>query len=205
MIERVLVVGQGPNDLGFLKGLAQLLKCEAEPHERLSDGSEARQRGQLTRGKQDAKFIWDRRGNVDLVVRLTDGDTDRPQDTSREELKRWPPDASSLLVCGVCDRDVEHWMCLDLDYAAEKLSFDKRKLPTKRDDRSGFIKSRIRKLGGPDYQDFVTRFVANAPPATIRRWLHNPAFSHFHDQCRAAARRQNCPAQNLRDSEGAAR
>ncbi len=204
MIERILVVGQGPNDLGFLTGLRQLLGCDAELVNRLSDGSEARLRDHVTRRKQDAKYIWDHRGDVDLIVRLTDGDTDSPQDTIRKELDRWPSEAGPLLVCGVCDRDVEHWMCLDPDYAAEKLGFDKNQLPGRREERSGFIKNRIKKrCGSQDYMAFVADFVNNAPPATVRRWLANPAFSRFYDRCRDAAQEHTCPVENLRESGGA--
>lgn len=203
MIERILVVGQGPNDLGFLDGLRQLLGCRAELVNRLSDGSEARLRGHVTRAKQDAKYIWDHRGDVDLIVRLTDGDTDRPQDTIREELDRWPPEAHPLLVCGVCDRDVEHWMSLDPDYVARQLGFGGRQLPRRREERSGFIKNRIKeRCAGQDYLAFVAGFVSNAPSETLRHWLDNAAFSRFYDQCRGAAQQHTCPVKNLRDSGG---
>lgn len=199
MIRRILVVAQGPNDVGFLKGLRDLLECDAELTTCLADGKEARLRDHVTRSRQDAQYIWDQRGEVDLIVRLTDGDTAKPQDTLRAELARWPEQAREMLICGVCDRDVEHWMCLDVDYAARALNFDKGRLPERREERSGFIKNRIREqCPSGEYDTFVARFVAGAPRETIRRWLQNPAFRQFHDHCVRAARRHDCRVKELR-------
>ncbi len=198
MIRRILVVGQGPSDLGFLEGLRDRLGCDAELVDYSSDPS-LRQRGSYTR-RSDARLIWQRFRNVDLIVRLTDGDTDRPQEARRTEGQRWPEEAWPLLVVGVCDRDVEHWLCLDPDYAGRVLGFDAHQLPGDREERSGFVKSRIR-LTCPDgdYRSFVRRIVRDAPPETLKRWLANGAFADFYEQCRDAAQQHDCVVANLRD------
>lgn len=198
MIRRILVVGQGPNDLGFLEGLRDRLGCDAELVDYSRDPS-LRQRGSYTR-RSDARLIWQRFRNVDLIVRLTDGDTYRPQEACRTEGQRWPEEAKSLLIVGVCDRDVEHWLCLDPGYAGRVLGFDPGHLPADREARSGFIKNRIRRVC-PDgeYQSFVAGIVKKAPPESLKRWLENGAFADFYEQCRAAAQRHDCPVTNLRD------
>jgi hypothetical protein len=105
-----------------------------------------------------------------------------------------------MLVCGVCDRDVEHWMTLDPDYASRLLDFDVEELPARRDERSTFIKGRIGKIMPPadSFGDFVARYVTGAPAESFRRWLSNPAFGRFYDECRHAALSRNCAVTNER-------
>ncbi|MGQ9651617.1 MAG: hypothetical protein ACUVXJ_16035 [Phycisphaerae bacterium] len=198
MIKQILVVGQGPNDLGFLEGLCDCLGCRAELVDYRKDPG-LRQRGTYTK-KRDAKLIWQRFRNVDLIVRLTDGDTNRPREARRTEEQYWPEEARSLLIVGVCDRDLEHWLCLDPGYVGRVLDFDPGQLPPDREARSGFIKRRIR-LACPDgdYRKFVRRIVSDAPSETLKRWLANGAFAEFYEQCRDAARQHCCVVANLRD------
>lgn len=203
MIQQILIVAQGPNDVGFLRGLRDRLGCAAQLVDYTSGDKLLRQRGQFTR-KKDAQLICSNYSHIDLIVRLTDGDIKQPQKVKREEQSRWPTEAQDILAFGVCDRDIEHWMCLDLDYAEKELEFDRAQLPNNREQKSSFIKNRIdKRRGNQDYTAFVADFVINAPPATVRRWLDNPAFSDFYDQCRAAAQRHDCEVKNLRDTEEA--
>jgi len=82
VIARILVVGQGPNDMGFLEGLRDRLGCDAELID-YSANPHLRKRGSYTK-TNDARLIWERRENADLIVRLTDGDVDRPQEVRRK-------------------------------------------------------------------------------------------------------------------------
>ncbi len=199
MIERVILVGQGENDIGFLEGLRDRLGCEAESVTYLLGLPRLRQRGHFTL-KRDAARISEGHPSADLIVRLTDGDADRPQDAYREELRRWPASVQSKLVCGVCDRDIEHWMCLDPDYAARRLCYSLGQLPKERKERTGFLKGRIDEMrGSQSRKDYVARFVREAPKETVLRWLANPAFRHFYDQCRDKAQQHDCVVANLRD------
>lgn len=199
MIRRVVLVSQGENDLGFLKGLRSLLGCDSVLTDYLQGHAELRQRGHYTQSR-DARQIWRAYQGADLIVRLTDGDTDSPQAVYREECERWPVEARSKLVCGVCDRDVEHWMCLHPAYAASVLRCDATQIPRDRKDRCGFIKSRIDAVRGQvSREEFVARYVTHAPRETLRIWLRNRAFRHFHDQCRDKAQEAQCPVRNLWD------
>jgi hypothetical protein len=198
VIVEVVLVAQGENDIGFLEGLRERLRCGANAIHYLSGHPELRQRSHHTR-TCDAKDICERFRNADLIVRLTDGDANRPQDACREELERWPSHARPKLVCGVCDRDVEHWICLDPDYAARRLHFAPDQLPKERKDRSGFIKHRIDEARGSQARkDFVAGFVRDAQVATMRRWLANPAFGTFYSECVRAAKLQDCEVNDER-------
>jgi hypothetical protein len=200
VIRTVVLVVQGENEIGFLEGLRDCLGCGAQSVHYLQNHPELRLRSQYTR-KKEANDIWRVYRGADLVIRLTDGDTDRPQDACREELKQWPGESHPLLICGVCDRDIEYWMCIDAEYAASRLECRVEQLPRDRKDRSGFVKNRIETVrGGQPYRDFVADFVRAAPKKTIRRWLDNPAFAHFYEQCRDRAQQAgDCPMRNLRD------
>ena len=203
MIRNIVLIGQGPNDIGFLEGLRDRLGCHAEITD-YRDEPILRKKGTLTRPK-DARLIINRclsRQPVDLVVRLTDGDTKRPQDIARKERTRFPERIDSLFICGVCDRDIEAWLTLDVSHLARTLGFDPTELPVDREARSAFIKNRITRSLQQDqtYTAFVADFVRQAPSSVVKRWLANPAFSAFYDDCRAAAERHDCEVTNLRDA-----
>ncbi len=199
MIEVVLVIGQGPNDIGFLEGLrdrlgcfAQLVNFENEPR--------LRRRGTWTR-KKEAKLILKtclQKYRLDLIVSLTDGDASKWQHVRQEEHDRWPAEWQSMLVCGVCDRDVEHWITLDPIYAGQVCGFERSELPPDRKDRSRFVKRRIQRrlLPGQTYTEFLADFVRKAPTSTIRSWLADPAFGAFYQDCLAAAARHQCRVKN---------
>jgi hypothetical protein len=200
MIRKVLVVGQGPNDVGFLRGIRDRLKCEAE----LIDYRSVpllRQRGSYTR-RTDARLIWSeaQRLGVDLVVRLTDGDITQPAQVAQDEIERFPVGARERLVCGVCNRDIEHWICLDPRYCAKEFGFDVADLPEERAARSGFIKNRITKMvsTGSSYDEVVATYVLRAPTETLKQWLSDPAFARFYDDCRRAALREECSVETER-------
>ena len=195
MIKTIVLISQGPNDIGFVRGLRDRLGSKADVVD-CYDEPILRRRGTFTRRK-DAKLAIDiclKKYPVDLFVRITDGDVHRPQDVVRAELARYPSNVNSMLVCGVCDRDVENWLALDAGYAAKTLHFSPTELPAERAERADFLKGRItRRLApGQTYTEFVTALVSNAPEATFKCWLQNPAFRTFYDECTAAARRANC-------------
>lgn len=192
MIAHIVLVVQGENEIGFLEGLHNRMGCRAELTHYLPNHPELRQRGHYT-GKSDARNICRTFQAVDLIIRLSDSDAERPQDACREELSRWPEAEHARIVCGICDRDIEHWISLDVKYAARCMHFDPAELPGERKDRSGFLKNQIDKARGEQTRrEFVAGFVHHAPAETIRLWLRNPAFELFYSECVRAAKRQDC-------------
>ena len=170
MIRHIVLISQGPNDIGFMEGLRDRLGCDAQIIDYRNDPL-LRRKGAQTRPK-DARFIINRYlRNVDLFIRLTDGDETRPCEVAREERMRFPESVHSMFVCGVCDRDVEAWLALDAPYLAKTLSFDPVVLPLDREARSAFIKNRIRRALPPDqtYTAFVANFVRQAPKDVIKQ------------------------------------
>jgi hypothetical protein len=193
-------VGQGPNDIGFVRGLKQRLHCPAElvDYERVSA---LRRRGTFVR-KRDAREIVRHhcRQGADLLVRITDGDQNRPQEVSRREQKAFQ-ELESRVIVGVCDRDIEHWLAIDTGYIAEKLDFNQKELPEDRQGRTGFLKKRINahcRLTRLEPSEFIEAYVRDTPPVTFRRWLKNHSFGPFYDACVAAAARDDCEVNDER-------
>jgi len=191
MIRRIGIIYQGANDRGFLLGLRDRFDCSAE----LLD-ARIRGRTQLTVWR-DAKSNWRyfRNASVDLVVRLTDSDSERWQDARRNELSRYPDDIASIFVCGATSGNVERWLSIDRGYLQAKLG-----IPTDDvlsvDDLTGRVKRAISKHPSiPDDSEVVRDMVLNAPPAVFRAWLGDGSFRSFYDDCRSFVLRHHsdCP------------
>lgn len=201
MIRRILAVCQGPNDVGFLRGLRERLGCPADLINAF-DLPILRQRETITK-RSDARAIWDecQRLGADLIVRITDADGKAVQDVVKHERYRFPSQAQSALICGACDRSIEHWLALDIAYAAASLGFHQEDYPSDKRGQSGFIKERLRstRQSQESYADRVERFVREAPPATMRIWLDDPGFCQFYDDCRRIAAQHQCEVTNERD------
>ncbi len=204
MIRKVILLAQGPNDVGFVRGLQRRLGCQAEMIDFTSDPG-LRLRGQTMTArdvKRTLRKLHEESG--DLLVRLTDADESRAARVAQREKERFEQHGEERVVVGVCDPDVEAWITADLAYAAEILDFERGKVPKDRVGRSGFIKSRIagkaRELSLTE-TDFVEQFIAQVPSEVMRRWLSThsgKAFRRFYDECVAAAQRAACPVQDER-------
>lgn len=194
MITKIGVIYQDLNSLGFLRGLRDRLKCEAEFIDPPVPIGNVRV---LPRRKaKDAWRYFQKRG-VDLVVRFTDADQDRWQDIRRKELERIPTEARSVWICGVAVSNPEDWLCLDVDYLVKILQRPREELvdATK---RTGAIKHAITSMQHhtEGLSDVVARIVRDAPPKVFRRWLQDEALRTFYSDCRDAAKRAECETPN---------
>ena len=200
MIRKIGVIYQDANSLGVLCGLRDRLTCEAEfisPPSRLGITRDLRPRL--------ARLAWrffTTRG-ADLVVRFTDSDQGRWQDVHRGEIRVAPPEGQSQWLCGVAVRNVEEWLCLDLDYIANTLEIP----PSELDDpasRTGRVKRALieARRGDEDASEVTARFVREAPRAVFRRWLGDSALRAFYTDCRAAAAAADCETPNELDEPG---
>jgi hypothetical protein len=107
MIRRIGVIYQDATSLGLLIGLQQRLGCSAEIVEPTASIGRS-----TNMNRRQATLAWQQfysRG-AELIIRLTDADGNRWQDVKRYELDVFPPASRSILICGVCDRNVESWL-----------------------------------------------------------------------------------------------
>lgn len=199
MIKRIGVIYQDRNSVGFLRGLRDRLKCEAEfvePPARIG-------KPRILPPKR-AKLAWAyfQKQGVDLVVRFTDADRDRWQDVRRKELDVVPNQGKSIWICGVAVNNVEEWLYLDEAHLATLLRIPSADLKDS-ENRAGCIKSALSRLSeecGKDKSEVVARIVRDAPPEVFRRWLTDDALREFYTDCRAAATAADCETPNELDA-----
>lgn len=200
MISCIGIIYQGANDKGFLMGLRDRLGCEAEViwHE------PNRGKNKLTR-RREADYICSdllNRG-AQLVVRLTDAGEDPWHTVRNEEHDNFPASIQPILICGAVPGEIECWLSRDRYYLEAQFG-----VPASQQfaagELTGRVKSSLRSTGPLDWAEAVRSFVKNAPATVFRRWLEEPSFKSFYEDCRNAAMRENdCPINDeLRGSEG---
>lgn len=199
MIRKIGLIYQDQNSLGFLVGLRDRLNCDATFVEPPTAIGKSRV---LTRKQAKSAWAYFEKQGVDLVVRFTDADQTRWQDTRRDELARVPDIARAIWLCAVASENTEAWLCLDNDYLARVLNLSTTGLPT-RAERTGFIKQSLTRIRQPGEgaSDVVARIVRDAPRDAFRRWLMNDALRTFYSDCRSAAIAAGCDTKNELDSE----
>lgn len=194
MIRKIGVIYQDRISYGFLLGLRDRLRCNAE----LVPAPTSVGTSSLMRRKQ-AALAWRgfQKHGVDLIVRFTDADTTRWQDVQRHELEVFPDDSETLLVCGVAVENVEHWLALDPNYLSQELDISTSEI-THTSQKTDRIKNAIagaKKLNEKT-SDVAARLVRDAPAAVFRKWLEDASFRRFYDDCRAKAIERDCDVPN---------
>ena len=139
MIEKIGVIYQDANSLGFLKGLQSRLNCDAEL---ISPPAPIGISQTLTRKQARNAWLYFCKKGVDLIVRFTDADTDRWQDIRRSELEVFPDEANATTVCGVAVDNTENWLALDPSYIAQALDIPEHELMNSAQ-QTGRIKSAL--------------------------------------------------------------
>lgn len=196
MISKLGVIYQDINSLGFLQGLQQRLKCEAE----LVRSNTTAGRSQYMTSAQ-ARQAWNYFQNqgVDAVIRLTDADLQPWQEVKRTELKVFPKALrnSHLLVCGVAVNNTEEWLALDAQDLARRLGQNATRLPSG-PDRTDVVKKWIRNAVEPGRtkSEVVRRLVLEAESNVFKAWLRDESFRDFYQECRNLAERFNCDTPN---------
>lgn len=197
MIEKIGVIYQDLNSLGFLCGLRDRLKCKAKfvrPPTHIGKTRDL--------PRKVAKSAWRcfKKQGVDLVVRITDADQDRWQEVRRKAFAAVPDEASSTWICGVAVNNLEEWMSQDISYLADVLGLPPGELedPTH---RTGRVKRALVQARRDDESasDTVARVVRDAPTEVFRRWLKDDALKELYTDCRAAAARADCDTPNELD------
>lgn len=183
MIRRIGLIHQGPNDLGFVRGLRSRLGCGA-------DVIPAKERGRQKFSvwkhiKSNLKF-FEAQG-VDIIVRLTDCNGDAWQEVKRRELEKFPVESKSRLVCGVTNRAIELWLGIDRNYLESELGIPRDEALNSAQ-MIGRIKNAITsKLDGRDYSRWVEHFVQRAPADVFQNWLTVDSLRDFYSDCRNMA------------------
>lgn len=132
---------------------------------------------------------------VDVMVFLTDANGQDWREVQRNERQHFPEDRFHQSMHGVCDRNVECWLCADTGWIASQLGAEavafevedpkrvfERGIGINRDDRK---------------EKQIADLVRDAP---LRNWLHNRSFEDFYQQIWHLSGTTGCAIENLREA-----
>lgn len=137
--------------------------------------------------------------NVEVMVFLTDADTEPWRDVQRNERSRFPTEYLPRAVHGVADRNVECWICAEPQWLARELGANPEQFECENPKRAFEHALRMDRDDRKEVE--IAALVARAP---LRRWLIEPSFEDFYEQLRDQSQQLGCSLESLRDS-GAAR
>jgi hypothetical protein len=198
VIEKIGLLYQDSNSLGFLLGVRRRLSCHAQFID--PPGAIAKS---TTMTRRQSRLAWEffQRQSVDLVLRFTDADGNKWQDIRRAELESFPEGARAILVCGVAVENVEQILAIDAAFVEQRLGIESfSSIP--RHEQTDSIKAALIRMRSNDEpaSAVVEKLVAEAPSEVFRRWLtDSESFGRFYSDVRAAALRSGCSVPNELD------
>jgi len=184
---------EGSTDRALLTGLRNRW-C---PHAELIEGQF---RGQTeTRRRAEVRNICRELVHRDasVIIFLTDANRASWREVRRREEQWCPAEFRGRAVFGVCDRNVESWLCSDPGYPAAQ--FGRGVAEFQCEDPKGPLEAGFGVTGFDKREEAIARFVAEAP---LRRWMTNPSFQDFYDQLWQRSKELGCKLENLRAAAG---
>jgi len=131
-----------------------------------------------------------------LIVFLRDANEENWRAVLNADTDRCCDEHKHLTVFGVCDRNVECWMCADRDWIAKRTAKETAEFQVA-DPKAAFesalaITARDRK------ENEIAELVQDAP---LRNWLANRSFEDFYDNLWQKSKEHNCRIENLRERQ----
>lgn len=132
---------------------------------------------------------------VDLIIFLRDADDEYWRDVLKADEARCPFEHRHLTLFGVCDRNVECWLCSDADWLGKQTSRDPNEFRV--DDPKGVFESAVGITGVEKREEEVASLVESAPMAN---WLRNQSFEDFYNKLWQKSKEfPDCALENLRE------
>jgi hypothetical protein len=184
---------EGSTDRATLRGLRQRWCPQAE----LIEGSFRGTSGQSQRREIRNVCIELTTKGAELIVFLRDANTEHRK--WRKILKAYeedcPPKHKHLTIFGVCDRNVECWLCADADWIGKETGHqaDEFRVP----DPKGPFEEAIGITGFDKKEQEIAALVLRAP---LKDWLTNRSFREFYEKLRDKSQEMGCKMENLLDS-----
>jgi hypothetical protein len=179
---RIGLIPEGTTDKALLEGL----------RERWCVGAQTvviAYRGTRCKRRDYPKICEDARlKGVDVLVILTDSNN-RTWHEVRDEERAAVPQALPLeVLIGVCERNVECWICADADHVAKAAQCDPFRL--RATDPKGPFQSALGVSKYDTQEDRIREIVTGAP---LKTWISvSPSFRAFYKDARALANRLLC-------------
>jgi hypothetical protein len=184
---------EGSTDRAFLHGL----RCRWCPDAELIEG---RFRGttRASRFREIPQICLELQAKeADAIVMLTDSNDDDQtawRKVRQSEQDRVPESFRHLVVVGVCQRNVECWLCADGSWMAQRTGRLAKDFAVP--DPKGAFSSAIGISGFEKRECEISALVVDAP---LRSWLKNKSFEAFFDDLWQKSKELGCQIENLRD------
>jgi hypothetical protein len=131
---------------------------------------------------------------VNVMVFLTDGNGADWRDVQKNEREHFPEERRDQAIHGVCDRNIESWICRDRHWISHRLGGEAATFEVE-DPKHAF--ERAIGITRDDRKEAeIAALVAAAP---LNNWLSAPSFEDFYEQARDLSQTKTCEIENLRN------
>ncbi|MDI6450171.1 hypothetical protein [Anaerobaca lacustris] len=182
---------EGSTDRAVLEGLRNRW-C---PHAQLIEGRFRGTSGKSQHREIPKTCIELMAKGVDLIVFLRDANNEDWRDVLKGDKDRCRSEHNHLIVFGVCDRNIECWLCTDANWIAGQTQHQPGKF-TVADPKGPFEKA-MSITGFDRKEEEIAMLVQRAP---LRQWLGNPSFKEFYERLRDKSQQMGCTIENLLDN-----
>jgi len=184
---------EGSTDRAFLKGLKERWERWCPDMELL----EGRFRGStdLSLRREIDKICLELDvKNASLIIFLCDSNVNDWKDVLREFSGRCPPEFKHLTIFGVCDRNIECWICADVQWIANRTSRSASDFQL--DDPKGVFENAMGITSIDRKEEEIATLIKDAP---LSQWnKKNDSFKNFYEEILQYSLRNNCQIENIR-------
>ena len=182
---------EGSTDRALLRGLRNRWCPQAE----LVEGRFRGTSGQSQRREIPKTCVELCSKGVDLIIFLRDANTEAWRDVVRADEGRCRPQHQHLTVFAVCDRNVECWLCADVNWIAQRTGRSANAFCV--DDPKGVFESAMRITTFDRKEDEIAEIAEQAP---LSNWLANRSWEDFYDKLWRKSKEHSCVIENLREN-----
>jgi hypothetical protein len=129
---------------------------------------------------------------VELIVFLRDANKEDWREVLRTYEGGCRAEHRHLAVFGVCDRNIECWLCADADWIAKETQREAAAFRVD-DPKSAFAEA-MGLIGFDKKEPEIAALVQRAP---LKNWLSNRSFKEFYDRLWAKNKERGCKIENL--------
>jgi len=180
---------EGSTDRATLHGLNQRW-C---PHAQLIEGSFRGTSGLSQRREIPRVCIELIAKGVELIVFLRDANNEDWRDVLKADEERCRSEHKHLTIFGVCDRNIECWLCADAGWIAGETQ---RQPAEFRVENPKDVFQEAIGIRGSDKEEEIALLVLRAP---LKSWLTNRSFREFYEKLRDKSQEMGCKLENLLD------
>jgi len=182
---------EGNTDRATLYGLKQRW-C---PHAQLIEGSFRGASGDSQRREIPKVCIELAVKGAELIVFLRDANDEGWREVLTAYEGDCRPEHRHVTIFGVCDRNVECWLCADADWIAKKTGHQPNEFRVT-DPKKAFEKA-LHITGFDRKEEEIAMLVQRAP---LRNWLSNRSFREFYERIWSKSKEKGCKIENLQES-----